>query len=76
MKSLLNILKEVRPESEFESSTDYIGEGLLDSFDIVSLVSSLDQHYGISIDGVDILPEHFQSVQAIAALLGKYGVAL
>jgi len=74
METLINILKEVRPESDFENSADYLSDGLLDSFDIVSLVSSLDQHYGISIDGVDILPEHFQNAQAIAVLLGKYGV--
>lgn len=74
MEKLINILKEVRPESDFENSLDYVADGLLDSFDIVSLVSSLDQCYGISIDGVDILPDHFQNAQAIAALLEKYGV--
>jgi acyl carrier protein len=74
MKNLIKILKEVRPESDFENSADYIADGLLDSFDIVSLVSALDQYYGISIDGVDILPEHFQNAQAIAALLEKYRV--
>ena len=68
------ILSELRPEADFTTSTDYLTDGLLDSTDIVSLVASLDARYGISIDGVDILPEHFTSVATIASLLGKYGV--
>ena len=52
---------------------DFIDEGMLDSFDLVTLVSELDNTFGISIDGVDILPENFSSVDAIAALLVKNG---
>jgi acyl carrier protein len=74
MENLLNILKKVRPESDFDNSSDFLAQGLLDSFDIVVLVSALDQHYGISIAGVDILPEHFQNAGTIAELLQNYGV--
>ncbi|MEI7911061.1 MAG: acyl carrier protein [Verrucomicrobiota bacterium] len=74
MESILNILNEVRPESDFEHSSDFLSDGLLDSFDIVALVSALDQNFNISIDGVDILPEHFQNAETIGWLLKKYGV--
>jgi acyl carrier protein len=46
----------------------------LDSFDIVTLVAKLDRNYGISIHGTDIIPENFQTVPAIQALLRKNGV--
>lgn len=46
---------------------------MLDSFDVVSLVSDLDSTFGISIDGVDIVPENFSSVDSIINLLKKNG---
>ena len=72
-EKILEILKEIRPEFEFYGVEDFFAEGMLDSFDIVALVSELDAAYGISIDGMDILPENFSSVEAIAALLVKNG---
>ncbi|HPH03819.1 MAG TPA: acyl carrier protein [Spirochaetota bacterium] len=71
---ILSILHSIRPEGDYTGSTDYLGDGLLDSFDIVTLVSSLDDAFGISIDGLDILPENFSSITAIEALLIKTGV--
>ena len=73
-QTIHTILSELRPEADFTASTDYLTDGLLASTDIVSLVAYLDGRYGISIEGTDILPEHFSSVATIANLLGKYGV--
>ena len=74
MNQLLTVLKTIRPESNFAASEDFIADGMLDSFDVVTLVATLDQSYGISIEGLDVNPEHFQNLETIAALLGKYGV--
>ena len=73
-QQIYTMLAELRPEVDFSVSTDYLADSLLDSTDIVSLVAALDARYGISIDGTEILPEHFTHVHAIAGLLGKYGV--
>jgi acyl carrier protein len=73
MKSIPDILKEIRPEFDFAASSDFIGDGMLDSFDVVTLVSALDKNYSISIPGTDIVPENFQNVQTIEALLRKTG---
>lgn len=75
MKSVMEMLAEVRPESDFSSSSDFIADGLLDSFDVVTLVATLDRTHGISIEGTDVVPENFNNLQAIEALLRKYGVA-
>jgi len=75
MKSVLEILKEIRPEFDFSASNDFMADGMLDSFDMVTLVAALDKNYGISIPGTDIVPENFQNVAAIEALLKKSGVA-
>lgn len=47
---ILHILKEIRPESDFAGSTDFLSDGLLDSFDMVTLVATLDKTFSISIE--------------------------
>jgi acyl carrier protein len=76
MKSLPEILKDIRPEFDFATSNDFMADGMLDSFDMVTLVAALDKNYGVSIQGTDILPEHFQNLQSIEALLRKTGAKL
>ena len=73
-KKIVDFLTEIRPEFDFTASNNFIEEGMLDSFDIVSLVASLDEEYGISIDGIEILPENFSNVDSIYQLLIKNGV--
>lgn len=73
-KKIIDFLTEIRPEFDFAASNNFIEEGMLDSFDIVSLVASLDEEYGISIDGTEILPENFSNVDSIYRLLIKNGV--
>lgn len=71
---IIKLLQDLRPEEDYASSEDYFVDGLLDSLDLITLVSALDRRYGISIPGVDILPENFRSVAAIRALLSRHGV--
>lgn len=74
MKTVAEILMEIRPEFDFACSRDFIADGMLDSFDVVTLVAALDKNFGISIQGVDIVPENFRNHETIAALLRKNGV--
>jgi acyl carrier protein len=76
MDKIVEILKNIRPEEDFTASSDFITDGLLDSFDIVNLVTDLDQAYAISIDGVDIVPENFRNLNTISLLLTKNGAIL
>ena len=73
-QEIIKILTELRPEFDFNQNIDFIEEGMLDSFDVVTLVTTLDETFGISIDGVDVLPENFSSVEKIETLLKKNGV--
>ena len=75
MKTVLEVLKGIRPEFDFSTSEDFIADGMLDSFDVITLISELDANYKISINGTDILPENVRNVAAITALLEKYGIA-
>ncbi len=73
MNKIISILQEIRPEYNFNASQDFIADGYLDSFDMVSLVSALEETYGILIDALDILPENFSSVEGIAKVIKKNG---
>ncbi len=63
-EKILAILKDIRPEFDFETSEDFVEDGYLDSFDIVTLVSELEETFDVIIDGLDILPENFNTVAA------------
>lgn len=76
MEKIYEILTELRPEFDYRSSEDFIEDGMLDSFDIVSLVTELEDAYGILIDALDIIPENFSSAKAIADVVVKNGGAV
>ena len=73
-EKILEILSTIRPESDFNEDVDFIEAGLLDSYDIVTLVTNMEITFNFRIDGTDVVPENFSSVDSIVALLGKYGV--
>jgi acyl carrier protein len=73
MEKIYQILGELRLEYNFRDSKDFINDGMLDSFDIISLVTALEETYDILIDALDILPENFCSVEAIANVIRKSG---
>ncbi|MCR4729408.1 MAG: acyl carrier protein [Saccharofermentans sp.] len=70
---VLKMLEEIKPEFDFNDSEDFVMDGLLDSFDIISLISMLEEKYRITVDGLDIVPENFSSVESIVALVIKSG---
>lgn len=73
MEKLLAILSEIKPEYNFNESKDFIMDGYLDSFDIVALVSAIEEEYSILVDALDILPENFCNLEAILKVVKKNG---
>lgn len=71
MNELMAILEELRPDVDFESEKGLIDNGVLDSFDIVSLVGELNEAFDIEISPNDLIPENFNSAEAIYALVEK-----
>jgi acyl carrier protein len=71
MEELMEILEELRPDVDFENETGLIANGILDSFDIVSLVTALNDSFDIEIKPNDLVPENFNSAEAILALVEK-----
>ncbi|WP_108774469.1 acyl carrier protein [Lactimicrobium massiliense] len=68
-ETLLEILKNLHPNIDFESEDKLITNKVLDSFDIVTLVTDLGEEFDVDIDSDDLIPENFNSVDAMAALI-------
>ncbi len=66
-----NMLLTIKPGMDVENSS-FVGNRILDSFDIASLIAVIEETYSIDIDGEDIVPESFQNIQAIEELIQKY----
>ena len=65
MDELLEILAEIRSDVDFETETELVDGGILGSFDILSIIGELNDTYDIEITPVDIVPENFNSAQAM-----------
>lgn len=65
MDELLELLEDIKPTVDFRTCTGLIDDGYLDSFDILSIVSELNDAFGIEISPVDIIPENFNYAQAL-----------
>ena len=69
MDTVLEILKNVRPDVDFENETSLIDGNVLDSFDIIAIVGEFDDAFDISIDVADLEPENFNSASAMWELI-------
>lgn len=69
MNELLAIMKEVRPDIDFEKETALIDDNLLDSFDIITIVSEVNEQFDVEINVDDLLPENFNSAEALYKLI-------
>lgn len=73
MDAIYTMLTEIRPEFDFHESANFIDDGMLDSFDVITLVAMLEEKYDIKIDALDIMPENFSQVESIASIVKKNG---
>ncbi|HJB28442.1 MAG TPA: acyl carrier protein [Candidatus Blautia faecavium] len=70
-EDLMEILTELRPEVDFATETQLIDDGILDSFDLVSLIGEINDSFDVEISFDDIEPENFNSVEAMEKLIQK-----
>lgn len=71
MEKLLEILSELHPEVDFTTAGGLIDEQILDSFDIVTIVAEIDAEFDVAIPAEELIPENFNSAQALYALVEK-----
>ena len=71
METLLELLDDLKPDVDFRGHTALIEDGVLDSFDLVILVGELNANFDIQIGVEDLMPENFNSVAAMMALIER-----
>lgn len=69
MEELIKLLQEIRPDVDFETETELVDDGILDSMDIVSIISEIDDRFGVQIRITELDPENFNSAQSIWDLI-------
>ena len=73
MEQLLEILEDLVPGENFEGRTVLVDDGVLDSFTILNLISEISDEFGVDIPVSEVVPENFDSVETIMALIEKVG---
>ena len=71
MEELLQILEDMRPDVDFATEKKLITGGIIDSFDVVSLVAELSDAFDIEIGPQYLIPENFNSADAIWNMIQK-----
>lgn len=71
MEQLMEILEGIRPDVDFENETALIDDEILESFDIVSLVSELIEAFDVEIGPAEMIPANFNSAQAILEMIER-----
>ena len=70
-EQLLDMLRDMHSDIDFETAQGLIDNKVLTSFDVVSIVAELSESYDLDIGAVDIVPENFNSAQALYALVQR-----
>lgn len=71
MEDLIRIMSEVRPDIDFRTATTLIDDDMIDSLNIISIVTEVNDFFGIEINVNDLLPENFNSAAALYELIEK-----
>ena len=71
MEKLLQILKTIRPDVDFVNEKALIDDGILDSFDVVSIISEIDDEFEVQIKINELDPDNFNSIESIWNLVQK-----
>lgn len=67
--ALLEILEEMHPDEDFENCDTLVDSKVLDSFDIITLISEINEEFDVVISADKIVPENFNSVDALCELI-------
>ena len=71
LKDVIAMLEDIQEDIDYETTTTLVDDHLLDSFDILAIVSAADEEFDVAIPAKDIVPENFNSAQALCALIQR-----
>lgn len=71
MDKILKILQDLHPDVDFEMEDELIEDGILDSFDIVTIIAQVEEEFDVKIGAQHIIPENFNSAEALWDLIQR-----
>lgn len=71
MDTVLEILQEIRPDVDFNTCTTLIDDGVLDSFDIITIVAEIEANLDVAIPAWELTPENFNSAETLQTLVDR-----
>lgn len=71
MNELIELLSDIRDDIDFENATNLIDDGILESFDILQIISAINDEFEINIPALQIIPENFNSAEAMMNLIQR-----
>ncbi len=74
MKTIKELLEQLHPEFDYNSSDDFISDGLIDSIDMQELFALIEEEYNVELAGTDLAPQNFVSIDSIRELISSHGV--
>ena len=72
MQKLLEILRDIKDDVDFEGETALVDDGLIDSLDLTQIIAALDRAFGVRITAADIEPENFNSAEAMLSMIRRH----
>lgn len=71
MEKLIKLLNDIRPDLDFNNEAKLMSDGILDSFDIITIIGEINDAFNIEINASDLLPENFNSAKLIWELIQR-----
>ena len=71
MEKLYALLEDIRPDVDFRNTNTLVTDGFIDSFDIVTIIASIENEFSVEIPEDSMLPENFESAEAIMKLIDR-----
>ena len=69
MEELIRILQSIHPDADYKTNDRLIEDKILDSFDIITLISEINEEFGVAIPAEEIVPENFNSAEKLYDLI-------
>ena len=71
MEELIEILEDINPEVDYSACENLVDDGILTSFELVLLVTQINDSFGVSIPPSGIVPENFNSAAAMFQMIRR-----
>ncbi len=71
MEELLEILRDIDPDNDYENDERLIDDGHLDSLSLLQLVTELEDNFEIQVTPTELIPANFNSAKAIWAMVQR-----